>query len=143
MAYLNPQNLIWIAYFRSRILLADAHSKHILIILIVDSHNFRKLQGCFSEFERDENMTQKRTSNRLLIKRWNFSRMSILRGTYLAVDQSLIYGSYPNMFLVFFSLVLSLIPVLKPSFLIHVSVSFCFSPASTEILPPCLFIFNS
>ena len=41
--------------FYSRILLADAHSKHILIILVTDSQNFRKLQ----EFERDENKTQK------------------------------------------------------------------------------------
>ena len=41
--------------FHSRILLADAHSKHILIILVTDSQNFRKLQ----EFERDENKTQK------------------------------------------------------------------------------------
>ena len=64
-------------------------------------------------------------------------------GAYLAVDQSLVYGSYSNMFLLFFSLILSLIPVLKPSFLIHVLVSFCFSPESTGILPPCLFIFNS
>ena len=36
-------------------------------------------------------------------------------GACLAVDQSLAYGSYPNMFLLFFSLILSLIPVLKPS----------------------------
>ena len=67
--------------FRGRILLADADSKHILIILVVDldSQNFRKLQEWFSESERDENMTQKRKSNRLLMKRWSFSRMSILR----------------------------------------------------------------
>ena len=38
-------------------------------------------------------------------------------GACLAVDQSLVYGNYPNMFLLFFSLILSLIPVLKPSFL--------------------------
>ena len=43
-------------------------------------------------------------------------------GTYLAVDQSLAYASYPIMFLLFFSLILSLIPVLKPPFLIHVLV---------------------
>ena len=64
--------------FRCRIILADAHSKHILIILVIDSRNFRKLQEWFSEFERDENMTQKSKSKRLLIKRWSFSRMSIL-----------------------------------------------------------------
>ena len=64
-------------------------------------------------------------------------------GAYLAVDQSLVYGSYSNMFLLFFSLILSLIPVLKPSFLIHVLVSFCFSSGSTGIVSPCLFIFHS
>ena len=41
--------------FHSRILLADAHSKHIPIILVTDLQNFRKLQ----EFEQDENKTQK------------------------------------------------------------------------------------
>ena len=56
---------------------------------------------------------------------------------------SLVYGSYPNMFLLIFSLILSLIPVLKPSFLIHVLILFCFSPESTGILSPCLLIFNS
>ena len=35
-SYLNPQNLTWITNFHSRILLADVHSKHILIILVVD-----------------------------------------------------------------------------------------------------------
>ena len=64
-------------------------------------------------------------------------------GACLAVDQSLVYGNYPNMFLLFFSLILSLIPVLKPSFLIHVLVSFCFSSGSTGIMSPCLFIFHS
>ena len=34
-------------------------------------------------------------------------------GAYLAVDQSLVYGSYPNIFLLFFSLILSLTSVLK------------------------------
>ena len=51
MAYLNPQNLTWIASFRSKVLLADAHGKNIAIILVVDSQNFRKLQESFSEFE--------------------------------------------------------------------------------------------
>ena len=41
--------------FYSRILLADAHSKHILITLVIDSQNFRNLQ----EFERDENRIEK------------------------------------------------------------------------------------
>ena len=35
---------------------------------------------------------------------------------YLIVDQSLGYGGYSKMFLLFFSLILNLIPVLKPSF---------------------------
>ena len=39
--------------FYSSILLADAHSKHILIILVIDSQNLRTLQ----EFERDEDRT--------------------------------------------------------------------------------------
>ena len=67
--YLNPKNLTWITTFHSSILLADARSKHILIILVVDPYNFRKLQEWFSEFEQDENKTQKRKSNRLLIRR--------------------------------------------------------------------------
>ena len=75
--YLNPQNLTWINNFFGRVWLLDAHSKHIHIILVIDSQDFRKLQECFSEFERDENITQNRKSNRLLIKRWNLSRMSI------------------------------------------------------------------
>ena len=61
--------------FYSRILLADVHSKHILIILVIDSQNFRRLQ----EFERDEVRTQNRKSNSLPTKTWNFSRMSILK----------------------------------------------------------------
>ena len=56
-------------------LLADAHSKHVIIILIIYLQNSRKLQEWFSEFERDENRTQKSKS----IKRWNFSSMSILK----------------------------------------------------------------
>ena len=46
-------------------------------------------------------------------------------GVYLVVDQNLVYN-YPKMFLLFFSLILGLIPGLNPSFLIHVSVSFLF-----------------
>ena len=52
-------------------------------------------------------------------------------GAYVAVVQSLIYGSYSKMlmFLLFFSVILSLIPVLKPSFStfsIHIFFSFTF-----------------
>ena len=61
--------------FHSRTLLADAYSKHILITLVIDSQNFRKLQ----KFERDEDRTQNRKSNSLPKKTWNFSRMSILK----------------------------------------------------------------
>ena len=50
--------------FHSRIVLADAHSKYILIILVIHSQNFRKLTELFSEFEQDENRTQKRKSNK-------------------------------------------------------------------------------
>ena len=64
------------------ILLGDANSKHIIIILVIVSWNFRKLQEWFSEFEWNENRTQKTKSNKLLIKRWNFSRMSILKAKY-------------------------------------------------------------
>ena len=56
-----------ITNFRSRILLAAAHSKHILTILVVDSQNFRKLHKWFYEFERDENMAQKRKSNSFIV----------------------------------------------------------------------------
>ena len=40
--------------FYSGILLGDTHNKHILIILLIDWWNFRKLQEWFSEFEWDE-----------------------------------------------------------------------------------------
>ena len=56
-------------------LLADAHSKHVIIIMVICLQNSRKLQEWFSEFERDKNRTQKSKS----IKRWNFSSMSILK----------------------------------------------------------------
>ena len=55
------------------------HSKHILIMLLIDWWNFKKLQEWFSEFEWDEDRTQNRKSNSLLIKTWNFSRMTILK----------------------------------------------------------------
>ena len=61
------------------ILYGDSHSKHILIILVINSWNFRKLQEWFSEFEWDEDRTQNRKSNNYWLKRWNFSRMSILK----------------------------------------------------------------
>ena len=65
--------------FHSGILLGDAHSKHILIILLIVSWQFRKLQKCFPEFDWDKDRTQNRKSNSLLIKRWNFRRISILK----------------------------------------------------------------
>ena len=65
--------------FHSGILLGDAHSKHILIILLIVSWHFRKLQECFPEFDWDKDRTQNRKSNSLLIKRWNFRRISILK----------------------------------------------------------------
>ena len=55
----------------------DVHSKYILIVLVINLWNFRELQELFSEFEKDR--TKKRKSNYLLIKTWNFSRMSILK----------------------------------------------------------------
>ena len=61
--------------FHSRILLADTHSKHIIITLVTDSQNFRKLQ----KFERDEDRTQNRKSSSLPKKTWNFSRIIILK----------------------------------------------------------------
>ena len=66
-----------------RTLLTDLHSEHLLIILVIYSQNFRKLQEWFSEFEWDENRTQKIKSNRLLIKKgrilaaWTFWRLRI------------------------------------------------------------------
>ena len=61
-------------YYFLIILLADAHSKHILIISVMYSQNFRKLQKRFSEFEWDEIITQKRKSNRALIKKVEFQQ---------------------------------------------------------------------
>ena len=58
-----------IDYNFHRTLLTDAHSKHILITLVIYSQNFRKLQEWFSKFEWDENRTQKKKSNWLLIKK--------------------------------------------------------------------------
>ena len=62
----------------SRIPLVDAHTKHILIILVTDSQNFRKLH--MNDFlNLNEIRTERRRYNTLLIKRQNFSRMSILK----------------------------------------------------------------
>ena len=45
-------------------------------------------------------------------------------GAYLAVDHSLLY-SYPKIYILFFRLILDLIPGLKSSFSIHISVLLC------------------
>ena len=63
--------------FHCRIILGDTNSKHILIILVIDSWDFRELQELFSESEKER--TQNRKSKSLLIKTWNFSSMSILK----------------------------------------------------------------
>ena len=55
--------------FHNRILLFDAHRKHILMILVIDSQNFRKLQELFSEFQQDDNKKSEKKSSRLLRKR--------------------------------------------------------------------------
>ena len=70
---LNPKNLTMDHNF-CRTLLTDAHSKDILIISAIYSQNFRKLQDWFSEFEWDENKTQIRKSNWLLIKKVEFQQ---------------------------------------------------------------------
>ena len=72
-------------------------------------------------------------------------------GAYLAFDHSLVNCIYPKIFILFFSLILSLIPVLKPSDSIHISVAFCFllldllefCYQSSPACKPCLSIFNS
>ena len=61
-------------YIFHRALLTDAHSKHILILLVIYSQNLRKFHEWFSEFEWDENRTQKRKSIRLLIKMVEFQQ---------------------------------------------------------------------
>ena len=50
--------------FHSGILLGDVHSKDILIIVVRDLWNFRKSQEWFSEFQWNEDRTQKRKTNR-------------------------------------------------------------------------------
>ena len=74
-------------------------------------------------------------------------------GAYLAVDHSSVYGGYPKLFLLFFSIIMSLSPFLKPSFLIHILVSFCLCFLHLDLFKfccqlfpawkPCLSIFNS
>ena len=58
--------------FHSEILQGDANSKHILIILFIHRWNFKKSEEWFSEIEWDENRTQNRKSNNLLIKKVEF-----------------------------------------------------------------------
>ena len=54
--------------FQNRIPLADARSKHILIILVIDSRNFRKLH--MNDFlNLNEMRTEHRRCNTLLIKK--------------------------------------------------------------------------
>ena len=65
--------------FHSGILLGDAHSKYIIIILVIDSWNFRKLQEWFSEFERHKDRIQNGKYNTPLKKRCNLNRISILK----------------------------------------------------------------
>ena len=69
--------------FHSRIVLADAHSKYILIILVIHSQNFRKLTELFSELEQDENRTQKRKSNkrRKTVKKVEYWQGDLLEAT--------------------------------------------------------------
>ena len=45
--------------FHSGIILGDAHSKHIIIILVIDSWNFRELQESFAEILRGQKTEQK------------------------------------------------------------------------------------
>ena len=46
--------------FHSEVLFGDAYSKHILIILVMDSWNFRKLRN---EFEYEEMWTEHKRAN--------------------------------------------------------------------------------
>ena len=74
-------------------------------------------------------------------------------GAYLTVDLGLVYGSYSKMFLLFLSLILNLIPVLKPSFSVYILVLFPFCFVLLDLLEfchqlspacrPCLSIFYS
>ena len=55
---LKPQKYI----YQGRNIKGDAHSKHILIILVIDSWNFRQFQEWFSQFHGDEDRKQNRKS---------------------------------------------------------------------------------
>ena len=61
----------------NRILLFDANRKHILIILVIDSQNFRKLQELFSEFQRDDNKKSKKNIKQTTDKKVEFQQDSI------------------------------------------------------------------
>ena len=61
----------------NRILLFDANRKHILIILVIDSQNFRKLQELFSEFQRDDNKKLKKNIKQTTDKKVEFQQDSI------------------------------------------------------------------
>ena len=61
----------------NRILLFDANRKHILIILVIDSQNFRKLQELFSEFQRDDNKKSKKKIKQTTDKKVEFQQDSI------------------------------------------------------------------
>ena len=61
----------------NRILLFDANRKHILLILVIDSQNFRKLQELFSEFQRDDNKKSKKNIKQTTDKKVEFQQDSI------------------------------------------------------------------
>ena len=63
--------------------------------------------------------------NEFLVREVTGGTTQLILSAYVAADYNLVYSS-PKMFLLIFSLILSLIPGLKPSFSIHISVSFCF-----------------
>ena len=60
--------------FHNRILLFDAHRKHILIILVIDS---QKLQELFSEFQRDDNKKSEKNIKQTTDKKEEFQQDSI------------------------------------------------------------------
>ena len=62
--------------------------------------------------------------NEFLVRDVTGGTTQLILSAYVAADYNLVYSS-PKMFLLIFSLILSLIPGLKPSFSIHISVSFC------------------
>ena len=70
---LRPHNLTFIIYnFQSKILRGDAHNKHILIILVIDSWNSDSFKNDFLNF--NEMRTENRTENPIvpLIKKVEF-----------------------------------------------------------------------